>query len=510
MKSIGKQLGSGTYGTVYASTMYGHNKTVAVKRLFVEKQNNFSFSLREMDVALKLKHPSILSISSIYMPGSDVLWPRCENDNFRDDDIAFIFEMAKGDLYHMMKSIRITETIGKNIIVQLLLALEYMHANGYIHRDIKPSNILHFENNTVKICDFGLCKKYFTNDKHTGVGSPLYKAPETLIENPVYDYLIDIWSIGCVIHYLFSHKIVPVCDLSTIKTDEYTIANQLQLQDIVAGLPYDVSYQTFNDNINMSDIDYTRKITVDDFLSEYIDLADPDQYEDFIFFMLQFDSRHRKSAGVLLEHSYLLSHSKIIDLSRKATEKNDMLDESLIIKNYGCKTREFMHECALELFIDCKYIDWYHDKVLFTSINIFDRLISSKPEFKELDKRNLQTYFKTCMYISAKYYSSHYSCDLSYNNFPLKQLSPNNYLIKAKKFEDCVLETLRYNIYSTSVYDIMIDNIVPSRLETFSLLLFILDKKHFDLTPEEAYQIWFKNKQINVRASTRHSMYKKL
>ena len=51
----------------------------------------------------------------------------------------------------------------KEIIYQLLLALEYCHANRVIHRDLKPQNILidSREKLNIKLADFGLARTYF-------------------------------------------------------------------------------------------------------------------------------------------------------------------------------------------------------------------------------------------------------------------------------------------------------------------------------------------------------------
>jgi len=43
----------------------------------------------------------------------------------------------------------------KNIIKQVIYGLQYLHSLHIIHRDIKAENILIFDDNTVKITDFG-------------------------------------------------------------------------------------------------------------------------------------------------------------------------------------------------------------------------------------------------------------------------------------------------------------------------------------------------------------------
>ena len=77
-----------------------------------------------------------------------------------------------------------------------------MQKKNIIHRDIKPENILltdtNIENADIKLADFGLSKSLLnTNMTNTHLGTPLYQAPE--IGQQMYDYRIDIWSLGCTL-----------------------------------------------------------------------------------------------------------------------------------------------------------------------------------------------------------------------------------------------------------------------------------------------------------------------
>lgn len=46
---------------------------------------------------------------------------------------------------------------------QTVVALEAIHAAGYIHRDIKPDNLLLDAQGHMKLSDFGLCKPVDVN-----------------------------------------------------------------------------------------------------------------------------------------------------------------------------------------------------------------------------------------------------------------------------------------------------------------------------------------------------------
>lgn len=78
--------------------------------------------------------------------------------------------------------------------------MEYLHSKSYIHRDLKTSNLLYSNKGYLKICDFGLARKLFSQTKSytPTVVTLWYRAPEILLGCDKYSSAIDMWSVGCI------------------------------------------------------------------------------------------------------------------------------------------------------------------------------------------------------------------------------------------------------------------------------------------------------------------------
>ncbi|CDW77306.1 UNKNOWN [Stylonychia lemnae] len=147
--------------------------------------------LREI-ASIQLKHLNIVEI----------------HDSFLSNESEFITisELAEEDLYHFVQN-RFNERNSLTcqqvsmILLQILNALEYIHNKNFIHRDISPQNILVFEDQSIKICDFGFVS--YGEQTQNLVGKLDYIAPEvSSYEDQSYGNSIDIWSLGIVLYYL--------------------------------------------------------------------------------------------------------------------------------------------------------------------------------------------------------------------------------------------------------------------------------------------------------------------
>ena len=81
----------------------------------------------------------------------------------------------------------------------------YLHQRNILHRDIKPQNILLMGGGKDKIADFGISKAMSggLGLNVSKIGTPIYTSPEVLRKQP-FDFKIDIWALGCMIHYIAS------------------------------------------------------------------------------------------------------------------------------------------------------------------------------------------------------------------------------------------------------------------------------------------------------------------
>ncbi|MFH1153315.1 MAG: protein kinase [Pseudomonadota bacterium] len=93
---------------------------------------------------------------------------------------------------------------------QILEGLSCLHYWSIIHRDIKPFNILLTDQDTVKICDFGLSKlrgETFKGHQSLKIGSPYYASPEQETDPENVDCSADLFSTGVMLYRMLTGRL---------------------------------------------------------------------------------------------------------------------------------------------------------------------------------------------------------------------------------------------------------------------------------------------------------------
>jgi len=190
-----KPCGEGTYGAVYMATCRETQRTVAVKKVKMEGEEEGipSTAIREVAVLKTTDHPNIVKLLDVCCtPGR----------------LHLVFEYIEMNLKQHMKRLDfvLDPSAVRSLTRQMLRGTEYCHSHRIIHRDLKPQNILIQRagcapgSEVVKIADFGMARAFsLPLPKYTHeVVTTWYRAPEILFGVEEYSLPVDTWSAGCI------------------------------------------------------------------------------------------------------------------------------------------------------------------------------------------------------------------------------------------------------------------------------------------------------------------------
>jgi len=146
-----------------ASTIYAMK--VLNKKAIIERQE-LEHTKAEKNILQKLVHPFLVNLHYAFQT---------------DDKVVFVMDYVNGGelFFHLQRDRKFPEERVRFYIAEIVLGLEYLHANGVLYRDLKPENILLTDEGHICLTDFGISKEGLESDDArtaTFCGTPEYLA----------------------------------------------------------------------------------------------------------------------------------------------------------------------------------------------------------------------------------------------------------------------------------------------------------------------------------------------
>lgn len=204
---LGRPLGDGGMGVVFAAVNVMTGKAVAIKRLHDELAQNDEYSarfLREAQVAGRIDHPNVVNVFDVVR---------------HDGALYLVMELLSGETLgaRLQRGPQDPTTFAK-LMLPVLRGVHAAHRIGVTHRDLKPDNILLCEGpdgepREAKVLDFGISKLggeladlglHQLTLEGAVFGTPQYMAPEQIRSARSADARSDVYALGIIFYRALS------------------------------------------------------------------------------------------------------------------------------------------------------------------------------------------------------------------------------------------------------------------------------------------------------------------
>lgn len=237
---IVEHIGEGGMGRVYKAFDPVMDRYVAMKVLKADvPANERERFRREAVIAANFSHPNlprVLDRGTVEEQGLE--WMTLEF--LRGRDLGAVIDHNR----------RVALPLVVDIFSQTLDALDYMHTRGIVHCDVKPDNIFITRDPydrrlvTVKLIDFGICRRVDEEAPPRLMGDPRYMSPEQTYLGRALDGRADLYALGLTLFETLvglhpfpgADDVEPVDLLRMQRT--HTVPS---LQDVLPELPDEVA-----------------------------------------------------------------------------------------------------------------------------------------------------------------------------------------------------------------------------------------------------------------------------
>ncbi|KAF0035466.1 hypothetical protein F2P81_013224 [Scophthalmus maximus] len=297
-----RKLGRGKYSEVFEAINITNNEKVVVKILKPVKKKKIK---REIKILENLRGgPNIISLIDI------VKDPVSRTP-------ALVFEHVNNTDFKQLYQ-TLTDYDIRFYMCEILKALDYCHSMGIMHRDVKPHNVMiDHEHRKLRLIDWGLAEFYHPGQEYNvRVASRYFKGPELLVDYQMYDYSLDMWSLGCMLASMIFRK-EPFFHGHDNYDQLVRIAKVLGTEDLYDYIDkYNIELEPrFNDILGR----HSRKRWERFVHSENQSLVSPEAL-DFLDKLLRYDHQARLTAHEAMDHPYFFPVVK--DQSRVAGSAN--------------------------------------------------------------------------------------------------------------------------------------------------------------------------------------------
>lgn len=302
-----KKLGRGKYSEVFEAVNVRNSEKCVVKILKPVKKKKIQ---REIKILENLREGTNIITLLAVVRDPVLRTPAIVFEHVNNADFKIFQTFADYDIrYYTFETLK---------------ALDFCHSMGIIHRDVKPHNIMiDHQTRKLRLIDWGLAEFYHPcQEYNVRVASRYFKGPELLLDYQMYDYSLDMWSLGCMFASMIFRKepffhghdnydqLVRIAKvLGTEELFEYINKYQIDLDPRFNGILGRHSRKRWERFIH----------------SENQHLVNPEAI-DFLDKLLRYDHQDRLTAREAMDHAYFFGVVK--EQSRYASSSSSGLGVS--------------------------------------------------------------------------------------------------------------------------------------------------------------------------------------